>query len=183
MKHVFFLLFLGVAPAMWAMNTAEVEAIETSRKTLQSLKSASRSTCLNINAIDGYPLIETLKIRRSCLKDFASRYNSEIDALDELGLFQGQVTSYNERVMHLLHQIFDPEVNKENKHNISADFFFKRSNFIKDMNELKKLIKEKDNQTTQIRDILEEMQAPLYVVIWMTSYYSSHEHEYLALHR
>jgi hypothetical protein len=185
-------LLLGLVPAVWAMEETEVAATGEARQPLGERqidvnRFAGRKvvyeSCLNIDAKDGYSLEETLKIRRNCLKGFVEEHIKDIKSLGRLGLFVGQITSYNEEAMTILRRIFSNDGDKENlPGSISSDFLRHSTDFFKDLDDLRTLIKDKDTQPTEIKNILEEMHKHFHFVNWMATYYWNHHDEYRRLH-
>jgi len=193
MIYILFLL-LGIAPTVCAMeaeNTPKFSTEETSskaqgRKPLQRLDPnvpirASIPTCLNLGSW-GYTLTETLEMRRSCLTRFESTYVSEINFLGDAGLFDGRLlkenkTVYNKDVMQTLHGIFTTDTCGGGS--IPSDFKYNTVSFFEDLDAFKKLIKERESQTAEIKALLEEIQIPFHFALWMTTYYWNHKAEYL----
>lgn len=191
MKYVYSLL-LALMPAVCAMEETSATADEGKRKPLGERridvnrfagKKVVYETCLNTDAKDGYSLQSTLEIRRNCLQRFSEQYSSDIDQLEELGLFTGNLTTYNEKAMIILNKIFGDASDKENQTNaIPVDFRRYYKDFSKDLNDLKQLIKEKENRPEQIKVLLGEIEEPYYIVVWMTNYYSKYRDTYLQHH-
>lgn len=189
MKYILSLL-LGATSAVWGM---EDTAAEEPRKPLEERRidvnrfagtRVSYPTCLNTSAKDGYSLESTLSIRRNCLGGFVEKYNDEIDELYKSGLFEGKVTSYNDRVMTILNNIVGDGADKENQTNgIPIDFRRHQADFLNDLSDLKQLIKNKKSQQEQIKTLLDELEDPFYIVVWMINYYSKYQSEYLQRHR
>jgi len=185
-KYILFLL-LGTASAVWGMEDTAAET----RKPLGERQldvnrfagiRVSYPTCLNTSAKDGYSLESTLSIRRNCLGGFVQENIAAIKALGTLGLFMGKITSYNEEVMTILHGIFSND-NKENlQRSIPGDFLLYPIDFFRDLDDLKILIRQKDERPEEIKNILEEMYKPFHFVNWMTTYYSNHVDTYKLHH-
>jgi len=189
MKYICCLL-LGLAPAVWGMEEATIggdarrplgeRRIDVNR--FAELK-VSYATCLNTDAIDGYPLQSTLEIRRNCLKHFVNINTDSIKELRTLGLFKGQITSYNEETMTILSHIFGSDADKENQTSaIPTDFRHHTEDFINDLNDLRTLLKNQGTQSESIQSILKEMYSNFCYVNWMVTYYLDHLTEYRRLH-
>lgn len=188
MKYIY--LLLGLVPAMWAME--ETAAVETRRPLEERQIDVNRfagrkvvyESCLNIDAKDGYSLEETLRIRRNCLKGFVQEHINNIKTLGSLGLFMGEITSYNEEAMTVLRRIFSNDGDKENlPGSIPSDLLRHSTDFFKDLDDLRALIKDKDTQPTEIKNILEEMHKHFHFVNWMATYYWDHHNEYVTRHQ
>lgn len=187
MKYILSLL-LGLTPVVWGMEEAAATGEETRQQLVErrvgvaGLK-VSYSTCLNTNAQDGYSLSSTLEIRRNCLKHFAATHITEIEALRSLGLFKGEISSYSEEAMSILHGIFSND-NKENlPRSIPGDFLHHPTDFINDLINLRNLIKGINTQSEQIKSILETMRADFIRLNWMIVYYQNHLDEYKVVHQ
>ena len=86
--------------------------------------------------------------------------------------------------MSILHGIFSDNADKENRPgSISGDFCRNTEEFFKDLDDLKSLIKRKEEQPEEIKKALEGMHRSFHFVNWMMAYYSNHMNEYLTLHR
>lgn len=117
------------------------------------------------------------------MKDFVQEHINDIKTLGKLGLFMGQITSYNEEVMTILRRIFSNDGDKENlPGSVPGDFLRHPTDFVKDLDDLRALIKDKDTQPTKIKNILEEMHKHFHFVNWMATYYWNHHNEYVTRH-
>ena len=136
-------------------------------------------TCLNISVEDGYSLVETLKIRCSCLQYFSTCYPSEIQALQRLGLFKGELASYNGDAMTIINSIFGNDADEKNQTSIIPKHFRKHLEpFLADLNDLKILIQNAKIQSEQCRMILNEMRKNFLYLNWMVTYYLEHFDEF-----
>ncbi len=189
--------FLGLTSSVCGMEYSVVAENETSkplplaerRHTKQILDvrqnmGSSYPTCLNVSVEDGYSLEETLKIRRSCLQYFTTCYLAEISLLKGFGLFKGELTSYNQDAMNIINRIFGNDGDKENQISIIPEHFRSHHDaFLKDLNDLKKLIQNAKIQPEPCKTILNEMRKDFLYVNWMVAYYSEHFDEYITHHR
>lgn len=180
MKYILSLL-LGVTSAVWGMeDTAGERQVDINRFAGTRV---SYPTCLNTSAKDGYSLESTLSIRRNCLSFFVKDHITEIKVLGTLGLFKGQVESYNEEVMTILRGIFSND-NKENlQRSIPGDFLLYPTDFFRDLEDLRVLIKGTDIQLEPVKGILQELRRDFIFVYRMIAYYNEHLGEYRARHQ
>ena len=180
MKYILSLL-LGVTSAVWGMeDTAGERRVDINRFAGTRV---SYPTCLNTSAKDGYSLESTLSIRRNCLNFFVKDHITEIKVLGRLGLFKGQVDSYNEEVMTILRGIFSND-NKENlQRSIPGDFLLYPTDFIDDLIDLRNLIKGIETQPEPIKIILKDMRKNFIFLNGMIVYCQDHFDEYRARHQ
>ena len=140
----------------------------------------SHPTCLCPRPGGGYNLEERLSMVRNCLNGFRDEFWPEILELNKIGFFAGKVAGYDADVVNRLHKIFSNEGRGDNWDNVTLAFKNWGRYLFEDMAVLSSLMKQKDEQTTEIRNLLNDMQQSLIVVRRSVYYYSEHRNTYFS---
>lgn len=140
----------------------------------------SHPTCLHPNPWGGDTLAEMLEVRNNCLNSFLTTFSIEIGTLNKKGLFAGKVKDYDSKIMLILHKIFTNEGCGENLSNIPLAFKQYPDDFFRDMDDLWRLIKSRESQSSpEVTAQLEKMLSPFVAVRWCATYYWNHRATYI----